>query len=156
LEEFKVDKSALDAEYGHVSGAIANIVTRSGTDAFRGNVFELFRNDRLDARNYFEFTSDRPHPFNRNQFGGQLGGPILRGRTFFSAGYEGMRQRQGVDLNSLVLSDAQRAEATNPVIRQLIPLIPRANYFDAAGTPRFVGSAPAIVDLDQWTIDLSH
>jgi Carboxypeptidase regulatory-like domain len=156
LEEFKIAKSALDAEYGHVSGAIATIVTRTGTDHFRGSLFEFFRNDRLDARNFFEFTSDRPHPFNRNQFGGQLGGPIWRGQTFFFAAYEGMRQRQGVDLNSLVLSDAQRAAASDPVIRQLIPLIPRANYFDAAGTPRFVGSAPAIVDLDQWTIDLSH
>ena len=87
-----------------------------------------------------------PHPFKRNQFGGSLGGPIRRGRTFFFASYEGFRQRQGVDLNSLVLSDEQRAAATDPVIRQLIPLIPRANFFDADGTPRFVGSAPAVVD----------
>ena len=97
-----------------------------------------------------------PHPFNRNQFGGSLGGPIRRGRTFFFGSYEGLRQRQGVDLNSLVLSDEQRASATNPAIRQLIPLIPRANFFDVDGTPRFVGSAPAVADTDRWTIDVRH
>ena len=156
IEEFKVDNSAFGAEHGHVSGSIVNIVTRSGTDALRGEVFEFFRNDALDARNYFEFTSEDPHPFDRNQFGGSVGGPIRRGGTFFFASYEGLRQRQGVDLNSLVLSDEQRASVTNRVIRQLLPLIPRANFFDAAGTPRFVGSAPAVADTDRWTIDVRH
>jgi hypothetical protein len=156
IEEFKVDNSVFGAEYGHVSGAIVNIVTQSGTDRMRGDAFEFFRNDALDARNFFEFTSDRPHPFKRNQFGGSVGGPIKRGRTFFLASYEGMRQRQGVDLNSLVLSDAQRAQATDPAIQRLIPLIPRANYFDASGTPRFVGSAPAVADTDRFTIDVRH
>ena len=59
-------------------------------------------------------------------------------------------------MNSLVLSDDQRAAATDPVIRQLIPLIPRANFFDAAGTPRFVGSAPAVADSNRWTVDVRH
>ena len=85
IQEFKVDNSAFGAEHGHVSGAIVNIVTRSGTDEFHGDVFEFFRNDALDARNFFEFTSPDPHPFKRNQFGGSLGGPIRRGRTFFFA-----------------------------------------------------------------------
>jgi Carboxypeptidase regulatory-like domain/TonB dependent receptor-like, beta-barrel len=156
IEEFKVDNSVFSAEHGHVSGAVVNIVTRAGSDDFRGEAFEFFRNDGLDARNFFEFTSGNPHPFDRNQFGGSVGGPIRRGRTFFFGSYEGLRQRQGVDLNSLVLSDQQRATATNPAIRQLIPLIPRANFFDANGTPRFVGSAPAIADTDRWTLDLRH
>src|SRR5204862_4605502 len=92
----------------------------------------------------------------RNQFGGSLGGPIRRGRTFFFASYEGFRQEQGVDMNSVVLSDAQRAAATDPVVRQLIPLIPRANVFDADGTPRFVGSAPAVANQNRWSIDGTH
>jgi carboxypeptidase family protein len=156
IEEFKVDNSVFAAEQGHVSGAVVNIVTRAGSDVFRGEAFEFFRNDALDARNFFEFTSENPHPFDRNQFGGSVGGPMRRGRTFFFGSYEGLRQRQGVDLNSLVLSDQQRASATNPAIRQLITLIPRANFFDASGTPRFVGSAPAIADTDRWTVDLRH
>jgi hypothetical protein len=156
IQEFKVDNSAFGAEHGHVSGAIVNMVTRSGGDVFTGDAFEFFRDDALDARNFFEFASSDPHPFRRHQFGGSLGGPIRRGRTFFFASYEGVRHRQSVDLNSLVLSDAERAAATDPVVRQLIPLIPRANVFDSSGTPRFVGSAPAVVDANRWTVDVSH
>ena len=124
MQEFKVDNSSFGAEHGHVSGAIVNIVTRSGTDELRGDAFEFLRNDALDARNFFEFTSSDPHPFKRNQFGGSLGGPIRRGRTFFFASYEGLRQRQGVDLNSLVLSDEQRAAATDPVDSAVDPADP--------------------------------
>ena len=156
IQELKVDNSVLAAEHGHVSGAVVKIVTQSGSDSVRGDAFEFLRNDALDARNFFEFTSDRPNPFSRHQFGGSAGGPIRRGRTFFFASYEGQKQRQGVDLNSLVLSDEQRAAATDPAVRRLIPLIPRANYFDADGTPRFVGSAPAVAEADRWTIDLRH
>ncbi len=156
IQEVKIDNSTFGAENGHVSGAITTIATRSGTDQVHGDALEFFRNDALDARNFFEYTSEEPHPFNRNQFGGSLGGPISRGRTFFFGSYEGLRQRQGVDMNSLVLSDEQRAAAADPAIQQLIPLIPRANYFDAAGTPRFVGSAYAVVDTDRWTIDVRH
>jgi len=156
VQEFKVNTSTFSAEYGHVSGAIVNLVTRAGSDEFRGEAFEFFRNDALDARNFFELTTEDPHPFNRNQFGGSLGGPLKRGQTFFFGSYEGIRQRQGLDMNSLVLSDEQRAAATSPVIQRLIPLIPRANHFDADGTARFVGSAPAIADTDRWTIDVRH
>jgi len=154
IQEFKVDNSSFSAEYGHVSGAIVNMVTRSGENDFHGDVFEFLRNDALDARNFFEFTSSEPHPFERNQFGGSLGGPLLRDKTFFFVTYEGLRQRQGLDINSLVLSDQQRAAATDPTVRRLLELIPRANVFDADGTPRFVGSAAARVETDHWTADL--
>ena len=156
IQEFKVENSAFGPEHGHVSGAIVNIVTRSGTNQFHGDVFDYVRNDALDARNFFELTTSDPAPFVKHQFGGSLGGPIMRGRTFFFAAVESFRQRQGIDMNSLVLSDEQRAAATDPVIRKLIPLIPRANAFDADGTPRFVGSAPAVVDSNRWTVDLRH
>ena len=139
IQEFKVDNSVFSAEYGHVSGAIVNIVTRSGTDELHGEAHGFLRNDALDARNFFEFTSPEPHPFERHQFGGSLGGPFIRGKGFFFATYDGLRQRQGLDMNSLVLSDEQRAAATDPVVRRLIELIPRANLVDAGGTPRFVG-----------------
>jgi Carboxypeptidase regulatory-like domain/TonB dependent receptor len=154
VREFKVDNSKFGAEFGHVSGAIVNIVTRSGTDEFRGEAFEFLRNDAFDARNFFEFTSTEPHPFERNQFGGSLGGPVVRGRGFFFVTYEGMRQRQGEDMNSLVLSDEQRAAAPDLAARRLIELVPRANFVDSNGTPRFVGAAEAAVDTDRWTVDL--
>ena len=57
IQEFKVDNSTFSAEYGHVSGAIVNLVTRSGTDQYRGEAYEFFRNDALDARNFFEFNT---------------------------------------------------------------------------------------------------
>jgi Carboxypeptidase regulatory-like domain/TonB dependent receptor len=156
IQEFSVNNSAFGAEHGHVSGAIINIVTRSGTDQFHGEVFEYLRNDELDARNFFEFTTPDPHPFTKHQFGGSLGGPIARGRTFFFGAFERFKQRQSVDMNSLVLSDEQRSGATDPVIRRLILLIPRANFIEVDGTPRFVGFAPAVVDSNRWTVDVRH
>jgi hypothetical protein len=156
VQEFKADTSGLNPEHGHVSGAIVNIITRSGSDTVHGDAFDFVRDDALDARNFFEFSSSEPHPFSRQQFGGSLGGPVRRGRTFYFGGYEGFRQEQGIDLNSLVPSDAQRASATDPVVRQLLPLIPRANLIDSSGTARFVGSAPAVVDIDRWTVDVRH
>jgi hypothetical protein len=153
VQELKVDNSVFGAEYGHVSGAIINIVTRSGANAFTGEAYEFFRDDALDARNFFEFTTAEPHPFRRNQFGGSLGGPVVRGQAFFFAAYEGMRQQQGEDLNSLVLSEEQRRAATDPAVRRLIELIPRANFVATDGSPRFVGSAEAFVDADRWTLD---
>src|SRR5688572_1655988 len=156
IQEFKVDNSTFSAEYGHVSGAIVNLVTRSGTDQYRGEGYEFFRNDALDARNFFEFDTPDPHPFKRNQFGGTFGGPIVRSRTFFFATYEGLRQRQGIDMNAVVPSDGQRALTTDPVVLALLPFIPRPSHFDADGTPRFVGAADARVDEDTWTGDVRH
>ncbi len=155
IHEFKVDNSTFSAEYGQSAGAIVNVATRSGSNEFHGEVFEFFRNDALDARNFFELTSRRPSPFKRNQFGGDLGGPIIRKKLFFFFSYEGLRQRQGLDVNSVVLSDTQRASVTDPVIAKLAGLIPRANFVDSSGTPRFISSASAPVNVDQWTTDIN-
>src|SRR3954452_12715179 len=135
IQEFKVDNSTVSAEYGQSSGAVVNIATRSGGNDLHGEVFEFLRNDALDARNFF--SSDRIPPFKRNQFGGHLGGPIVKNKAFFLFSYEALHQRQGLNLNSVVLSDAERALASDRVIRNLIPLIPHANSFDSSGTPRF-------------------
>lgn len=156
IREVKVDTSGVAPAYGHVSGATVNIVSQSGSDAFHGDLFEFLRNDALDARNFFAPASSGPQRFERHQFGGSLGGPIRRGRTFFFAVYEGVRQRQAMDMNSLVLSDEQRASATDPSVRRLMSFIPHATVVDRDGTPRFVGSAPVAVDTDRWTIDLRH
>ncbi|HEX8178451.1 MAG TPA: TonB-dependent receptor [Pyrinomonadaceae bacterium] len=170
VQEFKADNSTFSAEYGRNSGAIVNIATRSGTNEFHGELFEFFRNDALDARNFFNFTSPKPPPFKRNQFGGNFGGPLYlphfgeggpkvwsgKNRTFFFFSYEGTRQRQGLDLNSGVLTDAQRAGVTDPISQRLLAFIPRANLIAANGQGRFVGSATAPVNIDQWTIDVSH
>ena len=156
IQEFKVDNSTFSSEYGQSSGAIVNIATRSGANQFHGEAFEFLRNDALDARNFFEFTSSNPAPFKRNQFGGNLGGPIVKNRTFFFFSYEGLRQRQGLNINSLVLSDAERRSVMNPVVMKLIELIPRPNLIDSSGAARFIGSATAPVNGNQFTLDVSH
>jgi Carboxypeptidase regulatory-like domain/TonB dependent receptor len=156
VQEFKVDNQTLSAEYGRSSGAVVNIATRSGTNDLHGEVFEFFRNQSLDARNAFNVDSQPQSPFSRNQFGANLGGPIVKNRTFFFLSYEGLRQRQQLDFNSGVLSDAQRAGVTDPVVRNLLPLIPAANATAANGAPRFIGTGTANVDIDQVTGDLSH
>jgi hypothetical protein len=88
--------SNFEPEYGRNGGAIVNIVTKSGTNAFHGDFFEYFRNDTLDARNYFDTSSSPKAPFHNNQFGGSLGGPIVKDKTFFYLDYEGQRERVGV------------------------------------------------------------
>ena len=149
VQEFKVDNSTFSAEYGRNSGAIVNIATRSGTNDFHGELFEFLRNEALDARNFFSATKP---PFKRNQFGGNLGGPIVRNKAFFFFSYEGLRQRQGLTFNSGVLTATERANVTDAISRRLLDFIPTVN----SGTNRFVGSGTAPVNIDQWTGDVSY
>src|SRR6266480_766569 len=129
VQEFKVDNSTFSAEYGRNSGAISNIATRSGTNEYHGEFFEFLRNSSLDSRNFFERTP-HPAPFKRNQFGFNLGGPVIfprfgeggsalsyngKNKTFFFFSYEGLRQRQGLTISGVtVLTDAQRVSVTDP------------------------------------------
>jgi hypothetical protein len=167
VQEFKADNSTFSAEYGRNSGAIVNIATRSGTNDYHGELFEFLRNDFFDARNFFERTPD-PAPFKRNQFGFNLGGPLNvlnfgeggpvfgykgRNKTFFFFSYEGLRQRQGLTISGVTVPTlAQRAAVTDPVIKQLLQLIPPPNV----GANGFAGSATAPVNIDQGTLDVNH
>jgi hypothetical protein len=149
VDEFKVNNSTFSAEFGRNSGAIANVATKSGTNEFHGEVFNYFRNSALDARNFFDGVKP---PFHRNQYGGVIGGPILKDRTFFFYSYEGLIHHQGISLVSGVLTDAQRALVTDPVIAKLLPLIPVAN----SGPSTFQGPQVAPVGNNQMTIDVNH
>jgi carboxypeptidase family protein/TonB-dependent receptor-like protein len=109
IQEFSVLTSNYSAEYGKTSGGVVNAVSRSGTNAFHGSAYEFFRNSKLDAANFFENANGLPRsPFKRNQFGGAIGGPIRKDRTFFFADYEGIRQSKGVPTPDSVPSDAAR------------------------------------------------
>ena len=113
--EFRILNSTPGAEYGRSSGAIVNVATRSGTNEFHGEVFDYLRNNDLDARNYFNRSGTPMNTLQRNNFGGALGGPIIKNRTFFFLSYEGLRQAQQLILHSGVLSQAQRnALAASP------------------------------------------
>ena len=92
IEEFRVITNTFDAEYGRNSGAVVNVITKSGTNNFHGNLYEYFRNTVLNAQGYFNTVKPQ---FNQNQFGGTFGGPIKKDRTFFFLSYEGRRIRQG-------------------------------------------------------------
>jgi hypothetical protein len=124
IAEFRVSASLYTAESGGGSGANVSLVSKSGTNEFHGSLFEFLRNDRLDARNFFDFAG-KP-PFRLNQFGANLGGPIVRNRTFFFANYEGLRQRLGQTLFANVPSAAFRARAlaTSPAVRPILDTYP--------------------------------
>jgi hypothetical protein len=92
LQEFQVLTTNYSAEYGQGGGAIINAVTKSGTNQFHGTAFEFLRNSALDARNFF---NSNKLDFSRNQFGGSVGGPIIKNKTFFFVNYEGLRQSEG-------------------------------------------------------------
>jgi hypothetical protein len=106
VEQVSVLGSNYPAEYGRTSGGVINAVTRSGTKAFHGDVYEFFRNSALDARNFFD---GKIPPFKRNQFGGSAGGPIQKDRMFIFGDYEGLRQSLGVTTVDTVPSAAARA-----------------------------------------------
>lgn len=99
IREFKVLTHNYGPEFGRTSGAIVTAVTRSGSNELHGSVFEFLRNSALDARNFFD--TEIPS-FKRNQFGGTLGGPIKRDRTFFFGAYEGLRERLGLTRRAFV------------------------------------------------------
>jgi len=110
-------------EYGRNAGAVVNIVTKSGSNQLHGTAFEYFRNNALDARNFFNTTDQPQAVFHNNQFGGSLGGPIVKDKTFFFLDYEGQREGVGVVTLACVPDPAQIAldgGATNPVIAALL------------------------------------
>jgi hypothetical protein len=113
IQEFRVLTNTFDAEYGRNSGSVVNVVTKSGTNQFHGNMYEFFRNKVLNANAYCFSPDGCPKPqFNQNQFGGTFGGPIVKDRTFFFTSYEGRRIRQGIPSPAVpVPTDAERPSA---------------------------------------------
>lgn len=164
VEEFKVDTSTFSAEYGRNSGAIVNIATRAGENAWHGEAYDYLRNDFLDARNFSNPThvtvggvqvANPESQFVRNQFGGDAGGAIVKNKFFAFLSYEGLRQRQAVPLSATVLTAAQRAQAlatSDHIIQGLLPLIPLPN----SGLNQFAGSASAPVNISQGTANASY
>jgi len=134
IGEFKVQTNSYSAEFGRGNGAIMNAVIKSGTNAFHGNLYEFFRNDKLDGRNAFDFFGRQP--YQQNQFGATFGGPILKGRTFFFVDYEGLRIRQALPQLLLIPSPAQLAGDFSSFLDLSTP-IPGA--LDCSGNPTYQG-----------------
>ena len=154
-DSFKLDNSTYTAEYGRNSGAVVNVLTRSGTNLFHGNVFDYYRDQYFDARNYFNRVPVAKSTFRRQNYGADLSGPIMKDKAFLFLSYEALRQEQGLLFNHTVLNAAQRAAlAASPVsaaYRNLVNIIPVAN--DATGSV-YQGSSSAPVRVDQFSGDL--
>ncbi len=107
VQEFRVESSNYPAEYGTGTGGQVSVITKSGSNSFHGSAYEYFRNDRLDAKNFFDFGS-RKSELRLNQFGASLGGPIAKDKLFFYSYYEGYRVRAGINNIESIPSAAVR------------------------------------------------
>ena len=165
IEEFNLQTQA-NAEYGRNSGAAINVITKSGGNNFHGSVFEYLRNSALDARNYFNDKPNPQSPFKNNQFGGSLGGPIVRNRTFFFGAYEGQRERVTSDFLLGVPTTAQIAAAevaaggaasVNPALLKILNYYPPAAAIDpATGNGTAEVAVPDKNDLNSAIVKVDH
>lgn len=133
IQEIQIVTNNYSAEYQSAAGGIVSAITKSGTNSFRGSMFEFYRGDALETQNYFDQRLGNPVPdFTRNQFGGSLGGPILRNRLFFFGSYEGLRlerdETSQVELPSVAVRqgrlDDGRVIAVHPVTAKVLNLYP--------------------------------
>jgi hypothetical protein len=176
--EFRLLTSNFDAEFGRLSGAVINVVTRSGTNQLHGSLFEFLRNNNLNARNFFQPSVT---PLHQNQYGASAGGPIIHNKTFFFASYQGLRIRTAAFVNGgITPSDAQRrgdlltlpanqrpvdpatqtpfpggvipASLLDPVALNILKLVPMPNTPDG----RFQASASSLSNEDQGLIKIDH
>jgi outer membrane receptor protein involved in Fe transport len=151
VREFQVLTNNYSAEFGRSAGGIVSAVTRSGTNTLHGSAFEFHRNDALDAKNYFDPEDEPIPPFTRNQFGGYIGGPILKDRMFFFGSYEGLRQDKSLSIVSRVPSHATRARSDiHPAIRPYLLLYPEPNGPETGATGLFITSGNEPTDEDYF------
>lgn len=130
IQEFRVLAGTFTAETGRASGGAVNIITRSGTNDFHGVLYEYFRNSSMDARNFFAPTQT---PLRQNQFGANLGGPLIKDKLFFFASYEGSRRRNSQQLSANVPTAAFRASAP-AVYQPYLSMLPLPTQITNANT----------------------
>ncbi len=165
IQEFRVLTHNFSAEFGQNAGAIITAVTRSGTNDLHGSVFYFHRNDNFDARNFFD--EGAPPEFKRNQFGGSVGGPIVKERTFYFGAYEGFRERRGTTNTSYTPTVAARNGLLNdpatgtrvqvdPRVKPFLDLYPLPNgedLGDGSGVYTYAYSAPTNEDFLTARVD---
>lgn len=165
IQEFRVQTHTYAAEFGRFSGAVVNVVTRSGSDEFHGSLFEFFRHDVLDANNFFlNAAGQKRPPLRSNQFGGTFSGPIIKDRTFVFGLYEGLRQRLSSVANGTVPSLYARQIADpriRPVMDQVVlptgpPLAPPSPGQPLSLLAPFTGSTPSSITENDVTFRVDH
>ncbi|OFW40501.1 MAG: hypothetical protein A3J28_02370 [Acidobacteria bacterium RIFCSPLOWO2_12_FULL_60_22] len=163
VREFNVVTSGYSAEYGKHTGGVFNAVTKSGTNSIPGSAFEFLRNANLDARNFFDRQIP---PYKRNQFGGSVGGPIMKDRTFYFGSYEGLRERLGaterfslpsVSLRNGFLPGQAQPVAINPAVKPFLDSYSIPNGTDFGnGTGQYVRSASYPTNENFFTVRVDH
>ena len=181
LQEFKVQTSMYDASMGRSAGGEVAAITKSGTNQYHGDVYEFFRNRILNANDFFLNTAGQPKPvLTRNQFGGTLGGPIIKDRTFFFVSYQGTRERNGASLSNSIssafidphLTDANRTKAglgaafglpaaavSDVAVALLNAKLPNGQFaIPSASTPSGLTPISAVSQFreDQFNINIDH
>jgi hypothetical protein len=166
IEEFSVLTGGFSAEYGKAAGGVINAITKSGTNAFHGDLYEFIRNSALDSRDYFARSASTPMAqFRRNQFGGSAGGPVIKDKTFIFGDYEGMRQAKGI--TSTIKIPSLNARQGILASGAVVPVDPAATaIFRMYPTPTpnttsgdsalFVNSALQIVPENFYTFRVDH
>jgi outer membrane receptor protein involved in Fe transport len=157
IQEFRVQTSSFAPEFGRTPGGQISIVTRSGTNSFHGTLFEYFRNDVLDADDWFSNFNHLPKPAERqNDFGGIFGGPIFKDKTFFFFSYEGLRLRQPVTQETAV-PDLVSRQAAPASMQPYLNAYPLPNGPAAgSGLAQFSGSYSNPSSLDAYSIRIDH
>ena len=157
MEEFRIQTSSFAPEFGRSPGGQISIATRSGSNQFHGTLFDYFRNDALDANNWFADNSGLRKPAERqNDFGGVVGGPIIRDKTFFFFSYEGLRLRQPLTSTVTVPSLASRQAAVSQ-IQPFLNAYPVPNgVVQTNGTAKFAASYSNPSTEDVYSIRVDH
>ena len=157
MQEFRIQTSSFAPEFGRTPGGQISIATRSGTNAFHGALFEYFRNDVLDAKDWFVNFNGLPKPQERlNDFGGVLGGPLLKDKSFFFFSYEGQRLRQPSSMQTVVPDNQSRQQAP-ATMRPYLNAFPVANGPAlAAGVAQFNAGFSNPSSLDAYSIRIDH
>lgn len=177
MQEFKVLEAPYDAQYGVASGITVNVITKSGGNQIHGELFEFLRNDKFDARNFFD---QRKAAYRQNQFGGTLGFPIIKDKTFGFVSYEGLKVRRGQAIGSIVPTAQElrgdfsrdpspiRDPLTNQVFagnqipnsrirdvsRRFLDLYPGVNT--SLASPNYINNSSDRIDEYQWAARMDH
>jgi hypothetical protein len=181
VQEFKIQTSNFSAEFGRNTGSVVNVVTKSGSNAFSGSGWEFLRSDRFQAKNFFATT--QPPPLKFNQYGGTIGGPIVRNKTFFFGSFEGYREGRGLTRQTIVATAQERggdfsfltkalidpstglpfagnvipAARIDPAATRLLSLMPLPNIPGVAPRQNNYVSSPVMqTDYNQYMIRADH
>jgi hypothetical protein len=157
LQEFRIQTSTFAPEFGRTPGAQVAVVTKSGTNAFHGTAFEYLRNNVLDANNWFANQSGLPRPeLRQNDFGGVLGGPIIKDKLFFFGSYEGVRVRQPQVANTYVPDLASRQNAP-AAVQPLLNAFPKPNGAELGdGTAQFTAGYSDPSSLNSYSARIDY